>query len=167
MKSVDSHGSSLLLFTMRVMVWHFVSDSHKVMTVLIIGLPSMCYFGDFSAISELRFPDHLMDNFGLYIQLIDHIPGSWALFHGRVGIMSYLYHIVERTSSTCMGDLGVLRSLQVALSSDPLLLVFHADICHSLTSNILLCSFLWKIRSKNGCEGYESFQRWSIWHSTR
>lgn len=76
--------------------------------------------------------------------------------------MSYLYHIVERTSSTCMGDLGVLRSLQVALSSDPLLLVFHADICHSLTSNILLCSFLWKIRSKNGCEGYESFQRWSI-----
>jgi hypothetical protein len=167
MKSVDSHGSSLLLFMIRVMVWHFVSDSHKVMTVLIFGLPSMCYFGDISAISELRYSDHLMDNFGLYIQLIDHIPGSWALFHGTVGSTSYLYHIVERTSSTCMSDLGVLRSLRVALSSDPLLLVFHADIRHSLTSNILLCSFLWKIRSKNGCKGYESFQRWSIWHSTR
>jgi hypothetical protein len=40
-----------------------------------------------------------------------------------------------------MVDLGVLRSLKVALSSDPLLLVFRADICHSLTSNICCVLF--------------------------
>ncbi len=42
MKSVKSHGSLSLLFMMKLMVWHFVSDSHKVMTILIIMLPSNC-----------------------------------------------------------------------------------------------------------------------------
>ncbi len=32
MKSVASHGSLSLLLKMSVMVWHFVSDTHKVMT---------------------------------------------------------------------------------------------------------------------------------------
>jgi hypothetical protein len=35
MNSVGSHGSSSLLFVMKVMVCHFVSDSHEVMTALI------------------------------------------------------------------------------------------------------------------------------------
>ncbi len=39
MNSVGSHGSSSLLFVMKVMVCHFVSDSHEVMTVLIVVLP--------------------------------------------------------------------------------------------------------------------------------
>jgi uncharacterized membrane protein YkvI len=39
MKSVGSHGSSSLLFMMKVMVCHFVSDSHEVMTALIVVLP--------------------------------------------------------------------------------------------------------------------------------
>jgi hypothetical protein len=50
MKSVvDSHGSSSLLFAMKVMmVWHFVSNSHKVMTAPIVVLPSdCCCCGDF------------------------------------------------------------------------------------------------------------------------
>ncbi len=34
MKSVETNGSSLLLFRMIVAVWHFVSDTHKVMTAL-------------------------------------------------------------------------------------------------------------------------------------
>jgi hypothetical protein len=38
MKSVCSYGSSSLLFMMKVMVGHFVSDSHKVMTTLIVML---------------------------------------------------------------------------------------------------------------------------------
>ncbi len=38
--SVGSHGSSSLLFMMKVMVWHFVSNSHKVTTALIVMLPS-------------------------------------------------------------------------------------------------------------------------------
>jgi hypothetical protein len=29
-----------LLFMMKVMVWHFVGNSHKVMTALIVALPS-------------------------------------------------------------------------------------------------------------------------------
>jgi uncharacterized membrane protein YkvI len=39
MNSVDSHGSSSLLFVMKVMVCHFVSDFHEVMTALIVVLP--------------------------------------------------------------------------------------------------------------------------------
>jgi uncharacterized membrane protein YkvI len=36
---VGSHCSLSLLFVMKVMVCHFVSDSHEVMTVLIVVLP--------------------------------------------------------------------------------------------------------------------------------
>jgi hypothetical protein len=39
MNSVDSHGSSSLPFVMKVMVCHFVSDSHEFMTALIVMLP--------------------------------------------------------------------------------------------------------------------------------
>jgi hypothetical protein len=36
---VGSHGSLSLPFMMKVMVCHFVSDSHEVMTALIVMLP--------------------------------------------------------------------------------------------------------------------------------
>jgi hypothetical protein len=39
MNSVGSHGSLSLPFVMKVMVCHFVSDSHEVMTALIVALP--------------------------------------------------------------------------------------------------------------------------------
>jgi hypothetical protein len=39
MNSVGSHGSWSLLFVMKVMVCHLVSDSHEVMTALIVMLP--------------------------------------------------------------------------------------------------------------------------------
>jgi hypothetical protein len=39
MNSVGSHGSSSLPFVMKVMVCHFVSDSHEVMTALFVVLP--------------------------------------------------------------------------------------------------------------------------------
>ncbi len=39
MNSVGSHGSLSLLFVMKVMVCYFVSDSHEVMTALIVVLP--------------------------------------------------------------------------------------------------------------------------------
>jgi hypothetical protein len=35
----SSHGSSSLPFVMKVMVCHFVSNSHEVMTALIVVLP--------------------------------------------------------------------------------------------------------------------------------
>jgi hypothetical protein len=41
MNSVGSHGSSSMPFVMKVMVCHFVSDSHEVMTALIVVLPSI------------------------------------------------------------------------------------------------------------------------------
>jgi hypothetical protein len=50
MKSVGTNGSLSLLFIMKVMVWHFVSNSHKVVTALLVMLPPKCC-GDFSAIS--------------------------------------------------------------------------------------------------------------------
>jgi hypothetical protein len=39
MNPVGSHGSSSLLFVMKVMVGHFVSDSRDVMTAIIVVLP--------------------------------------------------------------------------------------------------------------------------------
>jgi hypothetical protein len=39
MNLVGSHGSSSLPFVMKVMVRHFVSDSHEVLTALIVVLP--------------------------------------------------------------------------------------------------------------------------------
>jgi hypothetical protein len=39
MNSVGSHGSSSLPFVMKVMVCHLVSNSHEVMTALIVMLP--------------------------------------------------------------------------------------------------------------------------------
>jgi hypothetical protein len=38
MNSVGSHGSSSLPFVMKVMVCHFMSNSHEVMTALIVVL---------------------------------------------------------------------------------------------------------------------------------
>jgi hypothetical protein len=45
-KSLCSHGSLLMLFVVKVMVLCFVSNSHKVMTALIVMLPLNCCFGD-------------------------------------------------------------------------------------------------------------------------
>jgi hypothetical protein len=46
MKSVGSHGSSSLLFMMKVLVRHFLSDSHKVRTAIgLVILPSECCCG--------------------------------------------------------------------------------------------------------------------------
>ncbi len=43
MKSVGSDGSLSLLFAMKVMISHFVSDAHKAMIALIVkSLPSCC-----------------------------------------------------------------------------------------------------------------------------
>jgi hypothetical protein len=39
MNSVGSHGSLSLPFVMKLMVCHFVSNSHEVMTALIVVLP--------------------------------------------------------------------------------------------------------------------------------
>jgi hypothetical protein len=62
LKLVGSHGSSSLLFLMKVTIWHFVSKSHKVMTALIVILCSN-YFVQihitFSLPYELTVPKHL------------------------------------------------------------------------------------------------------------
>jgi hypothetical protein len=54
-KSEGSHGSSSLLFFMKVTVWHVVSDSQKVMTALLVMLPPKCRCGDFSAVSLIDY----------------------------------------------------------------------------------------------------------------
>ncbi len=52
MWSVGSHGSLSLLLMMKVMVRHFVSDTHKVMTAPIPAVLCLKYFcGVSSAIS--------------------------------------------------------------------------------------------------------------------
>ncbi len=55
MNSVGSHGSLSLPFVMKVMLCHFVSDSHEVMTALIVFVTFNCCCGDFSATSSISF----------------------------------------------------------------------------------------------------------------
>jgi len=60
-----SHGNLLLLFVVKVMVWCFVSNSHKVMTALVVMLPSNCCSGDFLCdFKDMKFQFHfkLEDN---------------------------------------------------------------------------------------------------------
>ncbi len=47
MWSVGSHGSLSLLLMLKVMVRHFVSDTHKVMTALILAVLHLKYFAEF------------------------------------------------------------------------------------------------------------------------
>jgi len=51
MNAVGSHGS-LSLLVVKVTVCHFVSDSHEVMTALIVVSTYNCCCGDFSATSS-------------------------------------------------------------------------------------------------------------------
>jgi hypothetical protein len=50
-RSRGSHGSLSLPFVMKVKVWCFLSDSHKVMAATVVILPSRCWCQDFSGIS--------------------------------------------------------------------------------------------------------------------
>jgi len=43
------HSTSHCYLWWRAMVWHFMSNSHKVKTACIVVLPSHCCHGDFSA----------------------------------------------------------------------------------------------------------------------
>jgi hypothetical protein len=62
MNSVGSHGSLSLLFMMRVMVWCFVSNTHKVMTAFIVMSPSWCYSWVFSTVLYIKvYPQDLSD----------------------------------------------------------------------------------------------------------
>jgi hypothetical protein len=54
MNSVGSHGSLSLPFVMKVMVCHFMSDSHEVMTALIVVLPIIVVV-EISATSSIFF----------------------------------------------------------------------------------------------------------------
>jgi hypothetical protein len=80
MKSVDSHMWQLVTaVVMKVMVWHFVSESHKVMTALIVMLPWNCYCGDFSAVHKIS----------ISIQL-----GHWHTF-GLCEMLSFLLSMLN------------------------------------------------------------------------
>jgi hypothetical protein len=67
MKSVGSHGIKAVVFMVKVMVWYFVSDTHKVMTTLILGVLILVFSGiDLTAAFGLllwAFPCSLRDNF--------------------------------------------------------------------------------------------------------
>jgi hypothetical protein len=52
MKSVGSNERLSLLFMIKGMVWHFMSDAHKVTTALMLMLPLLCCHGVFSAIYQ-------------------------------------------------------------------------------------------------------------------
>jgi hypothetical protein len=55
MNSVGSHGSLSLPFVMKVMVCHFVNNSHEIMTILIVVLPIIVVVEFFLQIHEAPF----------------------------------------------------------------------------------------------------------------
>lgn len=82
-KLVGSHGSSLPLLMMKVMVWHFVTKSHKVMTALIAVLPSKCLLCRFlcnlvgMSLSEfLKIPGDLCCSWRLQFLILTS-PRTW------------------------------------------------------------------------------------------
>jgi hypothetical protein len=70
MKSVGSHGSSLLLFIMKV---HVLSDSQKVMTIIVFVLTSKCCCGVFSSILLMWF--HVL----LWLYVVSPLRVSYIL----------------------------------------------------------------------------------------
>jgi hypothetical protein len=59
MNSVGSRGSLSLPFVMKVMVCHFVSDSHEVMTALIVVLPIIVVVEIFLQLHQASFWRHV------------------------------------------------------------------------------------------------------------
>ncbi len=89
MNSVGSHGSLSLPFVMKVMVCHFVSDSHEVMTALIVVLPlivvveiSLQHHQSFCVATASEEPSTnnagktLTDTYILPRSILDESPGS-------------------------------------------------------------------------------------------
>jgi hypothetical protein len=58
MKSVGSNERLSLLFMIKGMAWHFMSDAHKVTTALMFILPLLCCRGVFSAIYQYGQDPH-------------------------------------------------------------------------------------------------------------
>jgi hypothetical protein len=89
MNSVGSHGSLSLLFMMKVMVCHFVSDSHEVMTALIVVLPLI-------VVVEISLQLHR----SLIIELVDNNVFRHLLPMGKL--------LTSQRQSTCPLDSGFL-----------------------------------------------------------
>ncbi len=119
MKSLGSHGSSSLLFVMKVMVWHHVSNSHKVMTALIFMFPSNCCCGDFSVISWICNRSSFGD-LGLYHgRNLPVVVQYWVqvLVSASLGMLCDTYmHNVSRLG-TVKQDVSTVNYLLVALEN--------------------------------------------------
>jgi hypothetical protein len=80
MNSVSSHGSSSLPFVMKVMVCHFVSNSHEVMTALIVALPLI-------VVVEISLQLH--QDFGNVVLKISESEDLFSHCCAATGISSY------------------------------------------------------------------------------
>jgi hypothetical protein len=98
MKSVSSHGSLSQLFMKKVMVWHFVNDSHELMTALIVVTPSNCC-GDFCC--------NFRDDWLACVEWCPLSEVSKANFCGRAWMLSSLLWI-EYAVFCCGHQCGAL-----------------------------------------------------------
>jgi hypothetical protein len=80
MNSVGSHGSSSLLVVMKVMVCHFVSNSHEVMTAHIVMLPLI-------VVVEISLQLH--QDFGNVVSKISESEVLFSRCCAATGISSY------------------------------------------------------------------------------
>jgi membrane protein YdbS with pleckstrin-like domain len=71
MNSVGSHGSLSLPFVMKVTVCHFVTDSHEVMTALIVVLPIIVVV----EISLQLHQEFLFNKWSFRFSLLDNVGG--------------------------------------------------------------------------------------------
>jgi hypothetical protein len=113
MNSVGSHGSSSLPFVMKVMVCHSVSDSHEVMTALIVVLPLI-------VVVEISLQLHgSFCSWVLYIFLLQNCSFNAILFQKEMVIFE-----------------SSVKALQTIVSLPRPFLA----LCHQNSSGIQLCS---------------------------
>jgi hypothetical protein len=93
MNSVGSHGSSSLPFMMKVMVCHFVSDSHEVMTALIVVLPLIVVM-EISLQLYRSFPFYIVKFFLCFSPLPFSLFGFFWFFLELVSIMAFSFLIM-------------------------------------------------------------------------
>jgi hypothetical protein len=121
MNSVGSHGSLSLLFMMKVMVCHFVSDSHEVMTALIVVLPSIVVVEISLQLHQCSFSNIQTTSFHIcprFSKKSKNQPYNHAFFVGSFMKTTVLFKVFERIGTD--GSLILILLGQRTRTSDSL-----------------------------------------------
>jgi hypothetical protein len=130
MNSVGSHGSLSLPFMMKVMVCHFVSDSHEVMTALIVVLPIIVVVE-----ISLQLRQACLDNFCLLVNL------------GDTSLFSMFSPCIQCGPGCWSTSLNFWLSLFGFISYALLLLYTKVTAIIYVNENVVHCGWFWAPRT--------------------